>query len=707
MRAERQHPPIAELLSLENEYSAEEWLEFSQLLRPLLVLQRLPDIALIIESGIYLPPHQRMFLHTAHLGSSENYYVCSRGTAKTSTVAALYSAFVGMHYPRRNMITLSATGFRGGQQIFEELQRWIEGGWDSQNMEVPFVAGSIPRTPPVLRQQNYWSMKFQSHSQNVTLPTNKEDSIRGSRAKDLWIDEAMLTDKVFLTKIVEPFLNVTDDHRHGGAYASTNRIFYLTTVDYGWRPFMDKVRAAKASMEHDYDAFRAKRVGDRERYEKLANKGFCRQMLVQYDYTDVLIRTELTTRDGRKFKVKYTDDAIPITKDPRGIPYLVPDEFGRHRREQPPASYWQTYAIAKSKLEDGLFNGSAEESIWLAEQRNILDETSGDVYPNILIDEIECRGDRVIVPYKRLPKAWRDDETKADGEYGYTGPVLYRCNSPCVVGVDYAPIKAFCAFVVIRIGPLDTGDFDPFSHIGNTEWSNVIWAEQHRQMTFRDMAAKLWDFRERYNLASFNDPGVSPELACRAIGLDVRHGGTGVRDELAGFAEAGLPVGIPRIYDPLDPDSRIREFHRDPTAEPILDCIAAQDPLNAALVDYSLAQMQQRLLFLPKWVDYTERPAGTSETKPGYEATKLLAQQLRKLRQKPTQRARNFYMDNDAEKDLWSAFIYAVKQLRAHMLRLAQLNDAPPPMIGKVVQVGSKPGLRQVRRSSKRAIGAK
>lgn len=45
----------------------------------------------------------------------------------------------------------------------------------------------------VLRQQNYWLIE--SPSQNVMLPTNKEDSIRGMRGKNLYIDDAMLTDK--------------------------------------------------------------------------------------------------------------------------------------------------------------------------------------------------------------------------------------------------------------------------------------------------------------------------------------------------------------------------------------------------------------------------------------------------------------------------------------------------------------------------------
>ena len=84
----------------------------------------------------------------------------------------------------------------------------------------------------------------------------------------------------------------------------------------------------------------------------------------------------------------------------------------------------------------------------------------------------------------------------------------------------------------------------------------------------------------------------------------------------------------------------------------------------------------------------------------------MLEHQLRALQQAPTASGyRKFYMAGDEEattnkKDFWAAFIYASKQLRAHLLRVRLMEDTPMPM-GAVTSEFQRGGR------SHRAHGAK
>lgn len=699
-------PKIADLLALDERLSAERWMELSALWKPMIVLQGLPDIALIIESGVYLPPHQRAMLYTAHLGATTNLYPCSRGTAKSTTLGVLYSSYCNLHFARRNWITLSATGFRGGQYIFNDVENWMQGGWGSQTLDKPFFRSSVPNKPnPVKRAQNYWEVIYDSLSKNLTMPTQNEDLMRGARAKDLIIDEANIAEKTMIEKVAVPFLNVKDDMRHGGVYGDDNRLFLLSTVDYSWRAWAGMIAAAKTAQQRDFEAYTALKAGDRQRYAKLRAQGLLEYNLTQYDYSDIFIRRYITTRDGRVMEVSYPDREIPLVRDERGLPFLYRDATGRLRRESPPVEYWPTYSLDKRSLERGLFDGSADEAGWKAEQRNITDTAVGDVYHNVLVDEASCEGERCIIPYKKLPESWRQKYQQE--QLDYIPPVLWSCTDPCVLGVDYAPLKDFCAFVVIRMGFLGKGDFDPFTHTGFTPWSNVIWCEMYRQMSYREVADKIRMLGRRYNLYWVDDYYADPELACRAIGLDMFGGGHGVRDELA-FLNGDLPEDGVRIYDPFDPDDRVREFKKDAHTLPMLNAIKPSPQLNETLVDFTIAQMQQGYLYLPKWVDKSERTAGHREIDVGYDASRALTRQLRKLRQEPTKSHRRFYMDGDTnkvenKKDLWAAYIYAAKQLRAHLIRQQQIDNTPPPIGARIARAGSKMG----RGINGRAAGAR
>jgi hypothetical protein len=689
-------PALAELQALEAQYSAEQWLEISALMRPLVLLQEWPDIGLHQLSGIYVPPHQRWLIYQMHRGAGSNVVVASRGTAKSSTVCVLYAVYCASVFAKKTGIILAATGFRGGQMILLDAARFLAGSWDSQMQEVPFLRASMSREGDGLnKSQSFWQVPFHSGSQLFALPTKTPEDLRGWRCHWLFLDEANFFD-IDIKKVVEPFLNVGGDMRHGGAYAEENSIFYTSTIDYSWRPFLEQVRVAKEGAARDYKALTLMYADDWRAVRKLEKEGLHEHTYTQFDYTDMLIRRRIKTRDGRTMQVTWPDPNIPLTFDPRGIPFLDRDAEGRIQKRGEPVAYYKTYSIQKQMLERSLYDGSVDEASWKSEQRNVVDTAIGDVYGWDLMDRVTCRGTHCVLEYADCTPEWK--KKYEDSVRDYLPPVLWSSKDPCVLGVDYAPINDFTAFVVYRLGPLAEGVFNPLTHHGKTKWSNVIWAEQHRRMTHQQAAEKIRELMARYHLIWFHDPQVVDHWdACRAIGLDMKGGGHAIRDEVARFSQEILQPGETRLYDPLDKDERILHFGRDARALPLLDGIHPSDQMNDKLVEFTKGQMENQLLYIATYLDESERPDRNRALDVGYQGVKILGHQLRKIRQQPTKNWRSFYMDGNTEKeknkkDMFSAFLYAGKQMRAHIIRQSQIDNTPPPMGARVLKVGGRRG---------------
>lgn len=690
--------------------TAEERIEVGDLIRPITLLQKYPDYALIYLSGIVLPPHERTIIYALADGYENNVVIGSRGTSKTSAVCVLFAGWKGLLFANKKLVTIG-TGFRAGQLIFEDTAKWLEGTWQSQNTELQYFRTSCPNENVIKRHQNYWQIDYDSHSSNLTVPTNDPNKIRGIRGHLLFADEANSIDWTLITEVAESFLNVQGDFEHGGAYAEDNQIFYTSTIDFSWRPLQNVIRAAEESIERDYTAMNHLKAGRYDDYYDLLRKGIGKYQYICFDYTDVLIRRKLHTRDGRKMRVNWPNPKIPLTTDPQGIPYIEMDANGRMMRHGRPTQYYRTYPISKSKLEQPLFEGTTDESSWLAEQRNVVESASGDVYNNTLVDKA-TNVRNCIVPYNRTSKEYQ--AAFKESEEDYTAPLMYECSDPVVIGVDYATQSDFSAFVVIRLGPCATGEYNYLTHHGKTDWCNVIWAEQHRHVSHRDVADKLREFLVRYpNVLFYHEPYLTDTWQlCRGIGLDMKGGGSGVRDELAYINDHVLGSNQYRVYDPLDRDPRIQAFASDPSSKPMLDAIWPSAELNDRLVTFTVAQMETNLLYIAKYLESSKRPKNKRELDVGYEGVKGLSWQLRKLRQEPGTNWRKFFMEGDKElttnkKDYWAAFIYASKQMRAHIIRQRRIDDAPPPMAALVTQINSGRGGLHGRTPGTRSIGGR
>jgi hypothetical protein len=447
----------------------------------------------------------------------------------------------------------------------------------------------------------------------------------------------------------------------------------------------------------------------------LKRMGLLKYTYTCYDYTDTILREELTDREGRRYQVVYPNanelfgrKRFYFQDFETGIPYSQRGEDNRIKRDGNPVRALKTYPFELDQIERTLQDGSTDESVWLRENRNVLDTATGDVYPHGLLDRVVCFGNNAIIDADQLPKEWAEKY----GDRGFFAPVMFECDDPCVLGVDVADgARDFAAFVVIRIGSVSEGPFNPFGakSLGKTEWSNVVWSEQHRHMSYKEIADKIKEFRLRYNLVWHNEPWKQDEDHCRAIGLDQGGGGKAVRDALLFLdrseAERGLDV---IIYDPRDDEEKIEAVKSDNTALPMLDIVKASDILYDQLVEFSLGQMKVGRLFLPKWLDESLRPNRDSKFNTGYLGSKVLESQLRKLQQEPTARGRKFFIpsgtteaqkhraasgnDPSKKKDSWAAFMYAVKQLRAHLARHKLIVDRPPPSGATAVKINSQKG---------------
>jgi hypothetical protein len=692
-----------DLLLPDDAASADERMERRAFYGFLFAMREWPDIAMQTVAGVFEPVHQRTSMRVAHRGAGTYVNVSSRGTSKSSTIGVQYPVYRLSFWTRIKSILLSASGFRGGQGLFNDLSRMVRGGWDSQQAGLEFLKAASVNPKVIHRAANFWEWGLSNFSAYKTLPTKDPDGIRGERANMLIVDEANFVREDLIERVAKPFLNVKTDFEHGGAYSQSNNVFYCTTVDYAWRPFGRVQEAAIGELTADYEAVEAYRRGDTRRYVERAKEGFAKHAYVCFDYSDTFVRETGTTRDGRRYKIRWPNPKLPILDKPSGLPFSERGRSGAMKQRGKPARGWSTYPIDFDAVEGGLYDGSTPVESWLSEQKNVLDTAQGDVFPSQVLDEVAFTGDRWMIEYDDCPKSWQ--EAHAEEMRDYAPQVLYRCTDPCVVGVDYAGgDRDFCAFVVIRIGPMATGTFDPMTGHGKTPWSNVIWAEQHRLMSHEDAAEKLWQFAERYNLAYYDIPGLDDDWrVCRAIGLDMRGGGVGVRDQLVHINTPELKPNQYRIYDPLDTDVRVQAFARDSKAKPMLDAISPTDTLNDRLVEFAGGQMQRKLIYLAKYIPEALRTSEErADVSMAYNAIKTLEHQLRKIQQEPTKNARRFFMAGDVErterkKDLFSAFIYAMKQVRAHTIRLRMVDSVRAEAAAeRITMGGADPRLRGI-----------
>jgi hypothetical protein len=611
-------------------------------------------------------------------------------THNSYTHASLAAPLKATLFKNTRGLTLSRSGFRGGKELLKDTERMVLGQLRSQNLPGAFLRASIRGAKLINRDPSMWTIDIRSNSQYSTVPTNNHEQLRGLRATIVNLDERAFMPDDLVHKIIRPMLNVGLDFRRAAQGGDSNQIWQFSTIDYTLRGWWRELQTATEMQRQEFEAQKARKNGDWAEYDLLmgANEGRLKTASFHYsriDYTDLIIPQYVNTMDGdRRYRVNY-----PMETGVEEADILKYDEGEG-------VSYWYTYPVDRRGLEDPLRLGNVDEDLWLAEQRNIPLSASGNVFSHELLSTISERP--VWTASKRRRKQGDDDDEDFSEFYA---PLLWSSGDPCVMGVDYARESDESALVVIRVGELAEGDFDPFTPrvdehgrplLGQTPWNHICWAESWKHLQAHEMASKIRELHARFNIVHTIDLG--------GIGMDKRGGGTAVRDEL-GNPRAPTINGAPdptwdgskvlKMYDPSDYRGGFGHFSAldDPMYWSGLRLLATTNQDNIEWTYGMRALMQQKKLYLAYW----EPPSRWAQEKGlvnpngepdrlhpefqkwevGYNGIRRLKSQLLRILSKVSEQGvMGFTMPGDrtkdeGKKDLWAAGIYATGLLRQHL----------------------------------------
>ncbi len=658
---------------------ADTALEFRLYGRYLAFVRRHPIHAARLIWGIVIPPHEGAMLETAWDGYKINIYTCSRGTSKSFTIGSLFPPTKALLFKNISTLVASASKFRGGKLTLTDSSRLLRGSLKSQKVGNNWGLNSLQhKAVTVKKDPDMWHIDFTSNSNVYTIPTSNEESVRGMRANILVVDERNVFDGLLIQQVYLPFLAVGSDFESPAKGSDENQVFYVGTIDYTYRDWFKEIQSARDVLQIQYQAYQAMLQGDWALYDRIMNDHGYRIRnssisLTRYDYTDLLIPTVINN-----YKVKY--------------PGAVPGKQIKYD-ERDNCDYIFTYPVDKRQIEQPLDEGIIDRETWAAEHRNLFIQADGNVYPYDLIET-------VTGPiYTATEEKNRNWNSELEGQR-YCPPVLYECSDPCVLGVDIARTQDFAAFVIIRIGPTASGEYSLKTHHGESPWSNVIWAEQHQQMTVKEIVEQIRGFRARYNIVCTR--------TCPGIVMDARGGGSNVRDELAVPAppidpETGLPLPgwqAPQIiYDPEDKEDRFgKDLTFNPTAWGGLRLLMTTDTMNQEFVGFTKGQMQVGKLYVGSSKSRTLIRDPAHKLYMGFIGVDVLKHQLLRVQAvlTPMQKSVRYEMPGDVtrienKKDLFMAYLYAGFGLREWLTTVKE-EKTPPVAYAEVLYMDRRSG---------------
>lgn len=665
------------------------------------VMRRQPSHAAYWLTGIVLPSHERYWIGVYMGETKENNVIASRGTSKSFTHASAAAPLESLLYKNVSTLLLSASGFRGGKELFKDGERMILGQLKSQQIPGSFFKASIDKGKTIQKDPSIWTMAFKSYSRYSTVPTNQPDQLRGLRANKVIVDERNTYSGDQIQRIVRPMLNVGASFRKTAEGGDRNKIYQISTIDYTVRDWYPEIQVAQQLQKREYDAHKARKAGDWAEYDRLMsdNDGQLAQAsysLTRFDYTDLIIPEYVATIDGQhRYRV-----AFPMETGVERNDILRHDKHAK-------VAFWYLYPVDVRGLTTPLRDGTVDLDLWLAEQRNIFINASGNVFDFDLIQKVAERP----IPIGNHKRKKTDED---DGEDEFYAPVMYSCGDPCVLGVDVARESDESAFVVIRLGELSEEEFSPFMEstdkhgrplLGHTNWNHVCWAESWRKLQAYEVADKIHDLYTRYNIIrTVNIAGIA---------MDKRGGGTAVRDEL-GNPKAPMIDGKPdpswsqdKILKIFDPDDENGFSHFSVFNDPSkywggLRLLATQNEDNLSWTYGAKGMMQTKKLYIGFWMPPSrwayekgllgpngEPDRGNPEYRKwevGYNGIRRLKNQLLRLQTKITETGvQRFVMPGDrakeeGKKDLAVTLTYAFSLAREH-IKAKTVAGAEIPMI--------------------------
>ena len=562
--------------------------------------------------GINLSTHQRIDIRVLYkVGLTEYIRLFGRGLSKTFDIA-IFSLLNFFLVPSLKILLLGGEGFRQGKFILEECERIINCNIKGQK-ESHFLRGMIDntgrRTGSVIRKDpDMWRIVGKNGSVIATAPLGSEgEAIRGFRSNINAVDERKSMKKEIYDKVIKPFSIVGYD------VTGTEEEFENKNINSG----------TLESEEDDY----TKLYREYLRHIKDFMDGKtseCRYAVTKFVYADAY-------------------KAVSDTSDD----YDVYSKFFSQKLK-----HWNTrYNILVRDIETELDNTTADFESWLAEHMCIPIRGTGDYYSYRLIKNI-CH--KVVITDEEYVSMASGDEA-VDAMQSLS--VQYTCDDPVIIGIDVARESDLTAFVVIRVGPMAKGKWDPVKQVGQTRFSNVIWAHQEEHMHDPDIATYTYSLLERY-----------PNTI--TVKMDKRGGGSGARDQFYHVVKNNIvDSSFEILFDPTDDEEggivTLMKKEDISSGNNRLGLVMYSDKDNTLANRAVRGMMKQQLLFFPNYEEGLNYTFSEDEEREAYRNIALMGQQFRWIKTKPTANWLNFHTKDPKKqkKDLYSACLYAADEV--------------------------------------------
>lgn len=497
-------------------------------------------------------PHFRIALRAAWF-CDHSILMLSRGMMK-STINAIISILKAILYPNRTQLVLGPQ-FRQGRMIFEDagIEKILFDRMGRQEHRKGFANQSCMTPRKVINKGNndIWKVSFKNGSKIITGPLgNKGDSLLGTRANDIRLDEMRDFTKYQVTKVIHPFANVLADPFINISEKENfegNTFMYGGTIRYTDDYYYEIIEEFRDKMEKDIE---------------FNTYGFCprgqrgKYCVVEFNYEDAFVLDISVKR--------------PEILDAESVDKLVAE--GKIKFY---------FRINVEDIEEQKNSDTVSIEDWYAENKNFPIKLGSKEFPFSLLQSIS---DGIEFTDSDTPNAeylFPEYITEAGGfskseDFLAQLEPLLECNITTVMGVDVASESDKFAITIIKPASIQGNVFD-----------HIIYAFAEAHMSYQAMADKIYTCFIDFNVAQ--------------IHMDKRGGGTALRDLLR------EPENKDR-FALVDEESDEKACFAKNRVN-ILRMVNATAEYNTTMTNTIKAKMQVKKLIMPRIVSIHPEPA--------------------------------------------------------------------------------------------------
>lgn len=497
-------------------------------------------------------PHFRLAIKAAWF-CDHAVLLLSRGMMK-STTNAIISILKSLLYPSRTQLVLGPQ-FRQGRMIFEDagIEKILLDTMGNQEHRKGFGNQSCKNPKKIIDKgsNDLWKVNFKNGSKIVTGPMGKKgNSLLGTRANDIRLDEMRDFSKYQVTKVIHPFANVMSDpfgNKEEEAGTSVGNTFmYGGTIRYTDDYYYEIIDEFRSFMEEDAD---------------LKKYGFCPRLrrgkycVVEFNYEDAF-----TLKQGVKRPKQYTVDVVEDLIKKRKIKFY--------------------FRVNIEEIEAAKYSDTVNTEDWNAENKNLPIKLGSKEFPYLLLQSVsdDIEFEEADMPNSKylFPEALDTArEFSKSSDFAAQLEPLKECDVPTVMGVDVATESDKFSITIIKPGSTQGNTFD-----------HIIYAFAKSHMSYSDMVAKLYECIEKYNVAwAF---------------IDKRGGGFAIRDMLR---EPENESQLPFVDEVNDEKAKFVKNRVD-----MIRMVNASAEYNTTMSNAVKARFQSKKLLMPKIVSIHPDP---------------------------------------------------------------------------------------------------